>query len=63
MLSLNFKVLACHVYIGIVPMRSRAGAVRISLAANDEMSYSCRPLFSACAIDEPNSCESLVVAP
>jgi hypothetical protein len=38
MLSLNFKVLACHVYIGIVPMRSRAGAVRISLAANDEMS-------------------------
>ena len=28
-------------------MRSRAGAVRISLAANDEMGYSCRPLFTA----------------
>lgn len=63
MLSLNFQITPRHLFKEIVPMRSRAGAVRISLAANDEMSYSCRPLFSACAIDEPNSCESLVVAP
>lgn len=38
MLSLNFQITPRHLFKEIVPMRSRAGAVRISLAANDEMS-------------------------